>query len=120
MRKRLISLAVLLAFAFCVAAGHLPCRAEQAARETEPDVRTSCHASATPVAAPTLQDGFSASGHDCCSEEHGLCQHACHMVADMRGGAPRFSVEASTRMLPAAVDRSLPLFAHPIDHIPLA
>lgn len=120
MRNRLISLAVLFAFGCSVAAGHLPCRAEQTARETEPESGTSCHAADTPAAAPALQDGFSSSGHDCCSEEHGLCQHACHMVADVRGGAPGFSVKVSPRMLPGAVDRSLPLFAHPIDHIPLA
>jgi hypothetical protein len=120
MRNRLISLVFLVAFGFNLAAGHLPCRAEKAAWQTETESGMSCHGSGEPAGAATLRGGLPASGRECCSGEHGVCQHACHMVADVRGGASGFAVKESSQELPAAVDRTLPLFAHPIDHIPLA
>jgi hypothetical protein len=119
MRNPLTSFVLLLILGFGLIMGHLPCRPAETAREAGTEVRA-CHASEAPADALALQEGSAASGHDCCSDEHGVCQHACHMIADVRGGTPRFTMQMSARMLPVLVSRSLSLHPQPIDHIPLA
>jgi hypothetical protein len=121
--KNLLTSFVLLLLGFGFVAGHLPCRAQENVQEAEtsdPHVGMACHGSDAPVDALALRNGSPVSGHDCCSDEHGVCQHACHMVADMGVALPRFAAETSARTLLAPVERSLALHPQPIDHIPLA
>lgn len=124
MRNPLLSAVLLLIFGFGLIAGHLPCRAQEPPREAakaDPQVGGSCHASEAPAEGPALRDGTPAGGgHDCCSDEHGVCQHACHMVADMGALVPGFAMQMSARVLLALDDRSLSLHPQPIDHIPLS
>lgn len=122
MRNSLTSFVLLLVLSFGLVAGHLPCRAQEDSQEAEmsdPQAGMTCHASEAPAEGPALYHGSSASGHGCCSDEHGFCQHACHMVADMGAVLPRFAVQMSARVLLAPVYRSLSLHPQPIDHIPL-
>lgn len=121
--KNLLTSFVLLLLGFGLVAGHLPCRAQEDIQEAEtsdPHVGMACHGSDAPADALALRNGSTASGHDCCSGEHGVCQHACHMVADMAAALPRFAAETSAEVLLAYVDRWLSLHPQPIDHIPLA
>lgn len=123
MRNLLTSFVLLVLFGFGLGAGHLPCRAQENVQEAEtsaPHAGMACHGSDAPADASTLRNGSTASGHDCCSGEHGACQHACHMVADLGAALPRFAAQMSARVLPAPVYRSLSLHPQPIDHIPLA
>lgn len=125
MRNLLTSFVLLLLLGFGLVAGHLPCQAQedvQVAETADPHAGTACHATEAAAEALVLKDGDGspASGHDCCSGDHGACQHACHMVADLGALAPRFAVQMSTRKLLALADRSLSLHPQPIDHIPLA
>lgn len=123
MKNPLLSAILLLIFGFGLIAGHLPCRAQEAPREVAkagPQAGGSCHASEAPAEGLALRDGAPAGEHGCCSEEHGDCQHACHMVADMGDMTPRFAVQMSARVSAAPADRSLSLHPQPIDHIPLS
>lgn len=123
MKNLLTSFVLLLLLGFGLVAGYLPCRAQENVQEAEtsdPHVGMACHGSDAPAGALALRNGSTASGHDCCSGEHGVCQHACHMVADMGAALPHFAAQTSARVLLAPVDRSLSLHPQPIDHIPLA
>ena len=54
-----------------------------------------------------------------CGDEKGGCKHVCHMVAVVGTQIALFSVQPQAQMAAPTFDRSLPLFAPPIDHIPL-
>jgi hypothetical protein len=123
MKSPLLSFVLLLILGFGQISGHLACQAWEAAQGASVEREEStmrCHASKAPADAPALQSGAPASGHDCCSGEHGACQHACHMVADMGDVASRLTMQVAERMLLPLVDRSLSLNLQPIDHIPLS
>jgi hypothetical protein len=117
------SYVLLLILGFGLIAGHLPCRAQEDVQEAEmsgSDFGMACHASEAPADSLSLRNGSSASGHDCCSGEQGVCQHACHMIADVGTLAPRFAMQIAARVLLVQVSRSLSLHPQPIDHVPLS
>jgi len=129
MQRRILSFVLLLVFCCSLAAGHLPCRTGkpvEEARGLEESGKTlmSCHGSKAAADASVRRDeapaGDEAGGEDCCSKDHDVCVHACHMLADVPGGAPVLTVEASIHLPAVGAERSLPRPALPIDHIPLA
>jgi len=122
MRDRLIALLLLLVFCGSLAAGPHPCHAQGTAPEPVKQSQTACHHAGS-ADSTTGQGASSSSEHedDCCSGGQGsLCQHACHMVALVRAQTLLFAVQPQAQLVAPAIDRSLPLFVPPIDHIPLA
>lgn len=125
MRNPLLSFVLLLILGFGQISGHLVCQPAEASQGAPVETEESpmpchAHASKAPADAPALRSGAPASDHDCCSDEHGVCQHACHMIADMGDVAPLLIMQGAERMPRPRVDRSLSLHPQPIDHIPLS
>jgi hypothetical protein len=121
MRNHLVALLLLLVFGGGLFAGAHPCQFPGTASKSD-EAKPDCHSSGAATAA--THHGHSApvpSEHegDGCSDENGGCKHACHMVALVRFQVAVFAVQPQARMVTPTVDRSLPLFAPPIDHIPL-
>jgi hypothetical protein len=121
MRNHLIALLLLLVFGGGLLAGPHPCQAREAAPDSGKS-KSGCHgshseASSTPEQSAPASDG---EDNDCCAGEHGTgCEHACHMVAVVQIQAVIFAVAPQKQLASPAIGRSLPLFTHPIDHIPL-
>jgi hypothetical protein len=127
MRNHLIALLLLLVFGGGLFTGAHACQLAGFAG-TMPESGESkpgCHGSGAATAATHSGHGTPApSGHgehkdDGCTGENGGCKHACHMVAVVRAQTAVFAVEPQAQMAASTFDRSLPLFAPPIDHIPL-
>lgn len=119
MRNRLLALLLLLVFAGGLLAGPHQCQAQGTAPDSGKESRSACHGTEHEA---TSTPGQSASSpgedeDDCCSKSG--CEHACHMVAVVQIQAVIFAVAAQEQLVSPAIGRSLPLFAHPIDHIPL-
>jgi hypothetical protein len=131
MRNHLIALLLLLVFGGGLFTGAHACQLAGFA-ETMPESGESkpgCHGSG----AATVSTASTHPGHGTpaptepsedkdggCADENGGCKHACHMVAVVRAQIAVFAVEPQAQMVAPTFDRSLPLFAPPIDHIPLA
>jgi hypothetical protein len=128
MRHRFVALLLLLVFAGGLFAGPHPCRAQGTPADSvkvSTVSKPSCHGhEAAPAPAPANGPRVAASsqGQDgCCPGTQGsVCEHACHMVALVRVQVSLFAVQPLARLAVPTFDRSLPLFAPPIDHIPLA
>ena len=114
--RRLTSLIILLLVGFGLMAGPHPCHA---LRAPQASAMPSCHAH--PATSSTVQPVLSPASHDCCRDgQSRLCESTCQMAAALD---TRISLSVVRPVAPAVLpvsDRSLPLFANTIDHIPLA
>lgn len=127
MRNHLIALLLLLVFGGGLFTGAHACQLAGFAATTPESApsKPGCHGAeaATASALPGHGHGTpvpSGRENDDCADEKGGCKHACHMVALVRTQIAVFAVEPQAQMVAPTFDRSLPLFAPPIDHIPLA
>jgi len=77
-----------------------------------------CHAQ--PLA-PGAHPPLSVGGSDCCKGESGrlLCASTCEMTAVFDAHLALAVVRPVAPAVSPVFDRSLPLFAHAIDHVPL-
>lgn len=112
MTRKLFALFFLAAFGFGLLAGAHPCQAMAGEAGSEEGGHSACHqAAGADAPAPSEED------------ENGCgtsCQHACHMTAVAAGGSMAFAIAPVALAVVEASGSGLPLFAHPIDHIPLA
>lgn len=123
MRNRFLALLLLLVFGGGLFAGPHPCQAQGTPLDSGKESKPACHGHEATPASNHGQSASSSSEHedDCCSGRQGsLCEHACQMVALVQVQILRFAVQPQAQMVVPTFDRSLPLFAPPIDHIPLA
>jgi hypothetical protein len=112
MTRNLSTLLLLAVFGLGLVLGPHPCSALHGAQESAP---ASCHESepsGQQIRHDTQQDD-----DDCCST---FCQHACHVTAIAEAGPVAFAISAVSEATVELSGSGLPLFAHPIDHIPLA
>jgi len=114
--RQLASFLLLSVFGLGLLAGPHPCHAMRA---TQNDSMPACHAQQLATGAHQLQ---SVGSSDCCKGESGrlLCASTCEMTADFDARLALTVVSPVAPAVPPAFDRSLPLFAHAIDHVPLA
>lgn len=115
--RNLFALLLLFATGLGLLAGPHPCHARQA----EPEVaERSCHMQME-TRGPSTGSSLSAQGHDCCGTGHdSLCENVCQTAAVIDAQLPMLTVEPVALAAVPVFDRSLPSFAHAIDHIPLA
>jgi hypothetical protein len=86
----------------------------------ERESRHSCHEAAGPSNGPEAHKDAPPSPHDgqdCCNT---FCQHACHSTAVAETVQVVIAVMPVSPAIGEASVSGLPVFAHPIDHIPLA
>lgn len=130
MRRHLIALLLLLIFGGSLLASPHPCHqargaepeSAQAGAESQPARQHGCHGTVATTASAEehgVPSPASGDASDPCGDEKGGCKHVCHMVAVVGAQLALFSVQPQAQMVPPTFDRSLPLFAPPIDHIPL-
>lgn len=116
MVRRLFILLLLAVFGHGLFTGPHPCQTRsQEERKSQP----SCHESAGPPAGFEIRAGVPSQSQeqDCCDT---LCQHACHMTAIAEARPVTFAIAAPiAEAVVEAPGLGLPLFAHPIDHVPL-
>lgn len=115
MLRHLLSLLLFTALGLGLFAGPHPCKAAPPARESPP----SCHEAAQDSSGPEFQQEAASQeeGGDCCNS---VCQHACHTTAIAAAERLAFAVTPESQAVVESSGSELPLFAHPIDHIPLA
>src|SRR5215203_4738214 len=112
MTRNLSALLLLAVFGLGLLLGPHPCSARHGAQESR---QASCHESepsGKQVRHETQQDD-----DDCCST---FCQHACHVTAIAEAGPVAFAFSPVSGATVEPSGSEPPLFAHPIDHIPLA
>lgn len=116
MTRKLFTLLLLATFGFGLLGGPHPCMASHAERESR---RSSCHEAADSSNDLEARMGASPSSEDtsCCDS---FCRHACHMTAVAEGGRMAFAIAPVSAAVVEVPGSGLPLFAHPIDHVPLA
>ena len=110
-RNRLSALLLLAVFGLGFILGPHPCSARHGAQERR---QASCHEaepSGRQIGHETPQDD------DGCST---FCQHACHVTAIAEAVPVAFSICPVSEATVEPSGSGLPLFGHPIDHIPLA
>lgn len=113
MTRYLSALLLLAAFGLGFVLGPHPCSARHGERES---AKASCHESEHSPTGPQLSDDTQQDDGDCCST---FCQHACHVTAIAAAEPVAFAIELASQATVEASGHGLPLFAHPIDHIPL-
>ncbi len=113
MTRKLFALFFLAAFGFGLLAGAHPC---QAAVGEQDSGHSACH-QAEGAGAPAPSEDDETPDQNGCGTS---CQHACHMTAVAAGGSMAFAIAPVALAVVEASGSGLPLFAHPIDHIPLA
>jgi hypothetical protein len=112
MTRNLSTLLLLAVFGLGLVLGPHPCSARHEEQDSAP---ASCHEpepSGKQIGHETQQDD-----DDCCSA---FCQHACHVTAIAEAGPAVFAISAVSGAAVEPSGSGPPLFAHPIDHIPLA
>lgn len=77
---------------------------------------SSCHEETASHGGPQLSQSQHEGGGDCCGT---LCQHACHLSAITAAEPVAFTIAAVSEAATEPSGSGLPLFANPIDHIPL-
>ncbi|HVG06558.1 MAG TPA: hypothetical protein VNM67_02565 [Thermoanaerobaculia bacterium] len=115
MTRHLSTLLLLAVFGLGLVLGPHPCSARHGRHGEQETVKASCHESepsGKQVRHETQQDA-----DDCCST---FCQHACHVTAIAEAGPVAFAFSPVSGATVEPSITGLPLFAHPIDHIPLA
>jgi hypothetical protein len=115
MTRVLSALLLVAAFGLGLLAGPHPCGAPHAERES---AQASCHEAETSPAGQQVRA-------DAQQEEDGsgcgtFCRHACHMTAIAEAAPVAFAISPVSESLAEPSGSGLPLFGHPIDHIPLA
>lgn len=105
MKRSLSTVLLLAAFALGLLSGPHPCGASHEQKES---ARPSCHET-QPTSSEQDDDGG-------CGDS---CQHACHMTAIAESEPVTFSMSPVAEATDEPSGSGLPLFAHPIDHIPL-
>lgn len=114
MTRLLSALLLLAAFGLGFLLGPHPCGASHAKRES---AQASCHEAETSPNGPQVREVLQHGDDDCCST---FCQHACHGTAIAEAGTAAFAISPVSEAAVETSGAGLPLFAHPIDHIPLA
>ncbi|MFP5286618.1 MAG: hypothetical protein ACLGI9_12825 [Thermoanaerobaculia bacterium] len=114
MTRHLFALVLLAAFGLGLFAGPHPCSAGHGEAQS---AQPSCHESAPSPAGPEIRADMQEDGGDCCGT---FCPHACHVTATPAAGTMAFSISPVSETAGEPSGSGLPLFAHPIDHIPLA
>ena len=118
MKRSLLALLLLFATGLGLIAGPHPCHARQAAPKA---AEKSCHAQMKTPGPSTGPSVSAQGGHDCCGTGHGsLCENICQTAAVIDAQLPTLTMEPVAQTAAPVLDRSLLLFAHAIDHIPLA
>ena len=103
MKRSLSTVLLLAAFALGFLSGPHPCGASHEKKES---AKPSCHETQ-----PSQDDDGGGCGDS--------CQHACHMTAISEAELVAFAISPVSEALDEPSGSGLPLFAHPIDHIPL-
>jgi hypothetical protein len=116
MPRHLVALLLLAAFGLGSLMGPHPCGAGHADQEQE-SANPSCHEAEPTPTGLQLSDDTHHDGGDCCSA---LCQHVCHMTGIAEVEPIVFAISPVSDATAEPSGHGLPLFAHPIDHIPLA
>lgn len=114
MTRNLFALLLLAVLGLGLFLGPHPCSAGHGERESRV---SSCHEAETSPDSPEIRESLQQAGDDCCST---FCQHACHVTAIAAAEPVAFAIELASQATVDASGHGLPLFAHPIDHIPLA
>lgn len=115
MLRPFLSLLVLTVLSLGLFAGPHPCKAEHQERES----RHSCHEEAGAAHGTAVHKDAPShgDGEDCCNTS---CQHACHVTAIAEAALAAIAVLPVAQATVEPTGSDLPLFAHPIDHVPLA
>ena len=115
MLRHLLSLLLLTALSLGLFAGPHPCKAAHQTRESP----HSCHEEARGSSGPGFHKEAppQEEGGDCCNT---VCQHACSATAIAAAGQTAVATVPVSQAVVEVVGSDLPLFAHPIDHVPLA
>jgi len=95
-------------------AGPHPCKASHQERES---AHSSCHEADSSSKVPEVQQDSPSQSDPCCST---FCRHACQMTAVAEADQAIVDIAPVSQAVVDASDFGLPLFAHPIDHVPLA
>lgn len=117
MTRYFSALLLLAVFGLGLLLGPHPCVAERADPASG---KASCHEAEpkpTPTGPQLSNDSTQQGEGDCCGT---LCQHACHVTAIAAPELVAFAISPVFETLMESAGSGLPLFAHPIDHIPLA
>ena len=112
MTRKLFALLLVAVFGLGLLAGPHPCGAPHAERGS---AQASCHEKAQP--SPAGQQVRADVQEDGCGT---FCQHACHMTAIAEAQPVAFAISPAFESIAEPSGSGLPLFGHPIDHIPLA
>lgn len=115
MTRKLFTLLLLATFGFGLLGGPHPCMASEAERESR---QSSCHQEADSANGFDIRMSASPPGGDrgCCDT---ICRYACHMTAVAEGLPMAFAIAPISEAVAEVPGSGLPLFAHPIDHVPL-
>jgi hypothetical protein len=119
MTRRIFSLLLLTVFGFGLLAGPHPCQAAHEERPGEKETaQPSCHGTAHSSNSPEAVAGATAPDDDrgCCETS---CRHACHMTAVAAASTVAFAIAPVSQAVAEVSEAGPPLFAQPIDHIPL-
>ena len=117
MQKRsLAALLLLTVFGLGLFMGYHPCKAP--APQEERESHASCHESASLPDGPEAHRGVPSQddGQDCCDT---FCRHACHSTAITEARPVTLDIAPVSQTVAEVSGSGLPLFANPIDHIPL-
>jgi hypothetical protein len=109
MTRRVFALLLLAAFGLGFALGPHPCRAWHQPPKSAP---ASCHKEEPSQARTDAQE----ESGNCCKT---FCQHSCHMPAIAAAATAAFAFSPGFQEALEPAGSRLPLFAHPIDHVPL-
>jgi hypothetical protein len=128
MQKRILAALIFLALGLGLVAGPHPCSVRQA-ENGRPEA--SCHGQGSRMAmggmgsedaqAASTRANLPAHGHrgpaNCCDI---FCQHACQIPAIAAARPVAFAIEPVALTVVEPSDPGLPLFAHALDHVPIA
>ena len=116
MTRKLFSLVLLATFGLGLFLGPHPCGASHGERKSARQ-QMSCHAPAPAAAGEQVRAEAQEEDGNGCGD---FCRHACHMTAIAAPAPAAFAFSPVSGAAGEPSGSGLPLFAHPIDHIPLA
>ena len=115
MTRKLFALLLVAVFGLGLLSGPHPCGVSHAGRES---AQASCHEVETsPAGQQVRADAQEDEDGNGCGT---FCQHACHMTAIAEAEPVAFVISPVSESIAEPSGSGLPLFGHPIDHIPLA
>jgi hypothetical protein len=115
MTRNLFAFVLLAAFGLGLFLGPHPCGASHGERKSAQPM--SCHASAPSAEGEQVHAEAQGEDGNGCGD---FCQHACHMTAIAAPAPAAFAFSPVSEAIVEPSGSDLPLFAHPIDHVPLA